>query len=44
MAVGVELTAAQQAELRGLVNSPDVPATVGTRVRIVLWRAEGKQK
>jgi transposase len=35
---------AQQAELRGLVNSPDVPATVGTRARIVLWRAEGKQK
>lgn len=34
----------QQAELRGLVNSPDVPATVGTRARIVLWRAEGKQK
>jgi transposase len=27
-----------------LVNSPDVPATVGTRARIVLWRAEGKQK
>jgi transposase len=40
----VELTAAQQAELRGLVNSPDVPATVGSRARIVLWRAEGKQK
>jgi transposase len=44
LAGGVELTAAQQAELRGLVNSPDVPATVGTRARIVLWRAEGKQK
>jgi transposase len=27
-----------------LVNSPDVPATVGSRARIVLWRAEGKQK
>lgn len=44
MAGGVELTVVQQAELRGLVNSPDVPATVGTRARIVLWRAEGKQK
>lgn len=38
------MTVVQQAELRGLVNSPDVPATVGTRARIVLWRAEGKQK
>jgi Homeodomain-like domain len=34
----------QQAELRALVNSPDVPASVGTRARIVLWRAEGRQK
>ncbi|HEX3792776.1 MAG TPA: IS630 family transposase [Pseudonocardiaceae bacterium] len=34
----------QQAELRALVNSPDVAATVGTRARIVLWRAEGRQK
>lgn len=31
-------------ELRGLVNSPDVPATVGTRARIVLWRAENRAK
>lgn len=30
--------------MRGLVNSSDAPATVGTRARIVLWRAEGKQK
>jgi transposase len=44
LAGGVELTAAQQVELRSLVNSPDVPATVGTRARIVLWRAEHKQK
>jgi transposase len=40
----VELTAAQRVELSGLVNSPDVPATVGTRARIVLWRAEGRLK
>jgi transposase len=44
LAGGVDLTAAQWAELRGVVNSPDVPATVGTRARIVLWRAEGRQK
>jgi transposase len=44
LAVEVELTVDQQAELRGLVNSPDVPASVGTRARIVLWRAEGRQK
>lgn len=41
---GVALTMDQQAELRGLVNSPDVPATVGTRARIVLWHAEDRQK
>lgn len=40
----VELTVEQQAELRALVNSPDVAATVGTRARIVLWRAEGRRK
>src|ERR1700738_1975020 len=41
---GVELTMDQQAELQGLVNNPDVPATVGTRARIVLWHAEDRQK
>jgi transposase len=41
---GVELTVEQRAELRALVNSPDVPATVATRARIVLWCAEGRQK
>jgi transposase len=41
---GVELTVDQQVELRDLANSPDVSATVGTRARIVLWRAEGRQK
>jgi hypothetical protein len=40
----VELTVDQQAELRAVMNSGDVPASVGTRARIVLWRAEGRQK
>src|SRR4051794_28847976 len=40
----VELTADERAELRALINSADVPATVATRARIVLWRAEGRQK
>jgi len=40
----VDLTIDERAELRALVNSPDVPATVATRARIVLWRAEGRQK
>ncbi|MFB9931842.1 helix-turn-helix domain-containing protein [Amycolatopsis halotolerans] len=40
----VELTADEHAELRDLDNSPDVPATVGIRARIVLWRAEGRLK
>lgn len=44
LAGGVELTVDQRAELRALVNSSDVPATVGTRARIVLWHAEGRRK
>jgi transposase len=40
----VELTVDERAELRALVNSAEVPATVATRARIVLWRAEGRQK
>lgn len=44
LAVGVELTADEQAELRALVNSPDVAATVATRARIVLWRAGNRPK
>jgi transposase len=40
----VELTVEQRVELRSLINSPDVPATVATRARIVLWWAEGRQK
>ncbi|WP_414942703.1 IS630 family transposase [Amycolatopsis sp. cmx-11-51] len=34
----------ERAELWSLVGSPDVPATVATRARIVLWRAESRQK
>ena len=40
----MELTVEGRAELRALVNSADVPATVATRARIVLWRAENRQK
>ena len=34
----------EQAELRALLNTADVPATVATRARIVLWHAEGRRK
>src|SRR3954454_18375763 len=44
LAVGVELTADQRAELRALTTSAEVSAAVGTRARIVLWRAEGRMK
>jgi transposase len=44
LAGGVELTGDQRAELRAVVNSAEVPATVATRARIVLWCAEGRQK
>jgi transposase len=44
LAGGMELSVDRQAELWGLVNNPDVPATVGTRARIVLWHAEGRRK
>src|ERR1700704_5920332 len=40
----MELTVEGRAELRALVNSADVPARVATRARIVLWRAENRQK
>jgi transposase len=40
----VELTVDQRAELRALVNASDVPASVATRARIVLWRAENRLK
>jgi transposase len=42
--VDVRLTEEQAAELRALVNSRDVPATVATRARIVLWASEGKRR
>jgi transposase len=44
LADGVKLTVDQRAELRTLVNASEMPATVATRARIVLWRAEGRQK
>jgi hypothetical protein len=40
----MELTTDQQDELRAVVNSADVSATVATRARIVLWCAEGRLK
>lgn len=40
----VELTTDEEADLRGLVSSRDVPARIATRARIVLWWAEGRQK
>lgn len=44
LAVAVDLSSEQQAELRALINSAEVPAVVGTRARIVLWHAEGRRK
>jgi transposase len=41
---GVMLSEEQAAELRGVVNSRDVPAVVATRARIVLWMAEGRRR
>jgi transposase len=38
----VVLSDEQVDELRAVVNSPDVSATVATRARIVLWMAEGR--
>jgi transposase len=40
----VELTADERAELRDLLYSAHVPATVAMRARIVLWRAENRLK
>jgi hypothetical protein len=43
LAVRVELTADQDAELRALTTSTEVSAAaVGTRAWIVLWHAEGR--
>jgi len=40
----VELTVEERTGLQALVNRPDVPGTIATRARIVLWRAEGRLK
>jgi transposase len=40
----VKLEADEWKELRALTNDTDTPAPVATRARIVLWRAEGRQK
>jgi transposase len=40
----VKLEADEWKELRALTNGTDTPAPVATRARIVLWRAEGRQK
>lgn len=40
----MELTDDERAELHAVVNRRDVSATVATRARIVLWRAEGRLK
>ena len=40
----MELTTDQQDELRAVVNSADLSATVATRARTVLWCAEGRLK
>jgi len=44
LAVRVDVTADQRAELRALTTSTEVSAAVGTRARIVLWYAEGRMK
>jgi transposase len=40
----VDVTSDQQRELRALVSSSEVSASVATRARIVLWWAEGRAK
>lgn len=40
----MELSAEQAPELRELVNSRDVPASMATRARIVLWSGEGRRR
>ena len=44
LAVPVDLSLEEQAELRALINSAGVSAVVATRARIVLWQAEGRRK
>jgi len=40
----VEVTIGQRAKLQAVVKSADVPASVATRARIVLWYSEGRLK
>src|SRR5512132_4328146 len=40
----VKLEVDEWKELRALTNDTDTSAPVATRARIVLWRAEGRQK
>jgi transposase len=40
----MDVTSAQRRELQELVNSSEVAASVATRARIVLWRAENRPK
>jgi transposase len=40
----VDLTYAELAELRAMLNKSEVSAAIATRARIVLWRAEGRLK
>ncbi|MFF4533428.1 IS630 family transposase [Streptomyces sp. NPDC001407] len=40
----MELSEEQAADLRALANSPDVPADVASRARIVLWTDEGRRR
>ncbi|MCY7342827.1 MAG: helix-turn-helix domain-containing protein, partial [Pseudonocardia sp.] len=40
----MDVTSGQRVELRALVNSSEVAASVATRARIVLWWAEGRAK
>jgi transposase len=40
----VDLKQDEQESLRAMVNDSDVAASVATRARIVLWRAEGRRK
>jgi transposase len=41
---GMHLKEDEREKLRAMVNDPDIPASVATRARIVLWRAEGRRK
>jgi transposase len=40
----VDLSADVRAELMQMVNSRDLPANIGARARLVLWRSEGYRK